>query len=143
MHVARRSIVVLTAGLSVVGLTACGRIDPKDKPSGSRPPAQIMLSAAITDRGVDISPARVGGGPVRIVISNQTKRNLRTTLVGASGEDRRGTNAIAPGQVAAIQATLREGSTYRLRAAGANPVRPAVLRVGNQRKSSDDELLLP
>ncbi|WP_320669606.1 hypothetical protein [Patulibacter defluvii] len=139
---ARRSIVVLSAGLAVAGLSACGRIDPKDKPSGSRPPAQILLTAAITDRGVDLSRGKVGGGPVRIVISNQTKRNLRTTLVGRDG-DRRGTNAIAPGQVAAIQATLQPDSTYRLRTAGSDPVRPAVLRVGGQRKSSDDELLLP
>ncbi len=142
----RRSSSAMTAAVAVVavgGLSACGRVDADDKPSGSRPPAQIMVSAAITDDGVTISPSRVGAGPVRILISNQTSSELRTTLRDRDGAGARGTKPISPGGVAAIQAVVRPNRSYRISTSGDSPVSPATLRVGKERKSSDGELLLP
>jgi hypothetical protein len=144
----RRSSSAMTAAVAVVavgGLSACGRVDPDDKPSGSRPPAQIMVSAAITDDGVTLSPSRVGAGPVRILISNQTSSELRTTLRDRDRDEAgaRATKPIGPGGVAAIQAVVRPNRTYRITTTGDSPVSAATLRVGKERKSSDDELLLP
>lgn len=137
----RRTIAVVCTGLAAAGgLTACGRTDPADKPSGSRPPTQLQLSAAVTDRGVSLSPAEIGGGPVRIVINNLTERSVRPRL-SRGGTDAGGTRRrIAPGGVATIQADLRKG-TYRLTAG--RDAAPAELSVGKRRSSADGELLLP
>ncbi|WP_026911716.1 hypothetical protein [Patulibacter minatonensis] len=123
-------------------LTGCGRVDQKDKPNGSRPPATLQVSAAITDKGVTISPARLGGGPVRIVISNQSTKSVRATLApsGSGGRTRATKDPIAPGGVAAIQGTVTRG-TWRLQAGSG--IEDARLRVGKTRGSSDGELLLP
>jgi hypothetical protein len=142
MH-ARSSIVLMsTAVVAGSVLTGCGRVDQKDKPNGSRPPGTLQLSAAITDKGVNVSPARVGGGPVRILISNQSSKSVRATLApsGTGGETRSTRDPIAPGAVAAIQGTVTRG-TWHLKAGSG--IEDARLRVGRTRGSSDGELLLP
>ncbi|MCK9250966.1 MAG: hypothetical protein M0P31_18545 [Solirubrobacteraceae bacterium] len=144
MHQPRTSIVMTSTVLALAsGLLACGRVDDEDRPSGSRPPSQISISAAITDRGVDLAPARVGGGPLRILISNQSDEKVTARLVAtdASGDDGPSTKPIEPGGVAAITAVVERG-TYRL-ASSAQGIRPGTLTVGKERESSDDELLLP
>jgi hypothetical protein len=142
MHVARRSIVVMSAGLALVGgLSACGRVDVKDKPSAARPPVEMLVSAAITDRGVHLSPAEIGGGPVRIVVNNQSERTIKASLVRDDGGTTATQYKIDPGQNAAIRTELKRGS-YRL-IAGKNEEQGAALAVGARRPSSDGELLLP
>lgn len=142
MHVARRSIVVMSAGLALVGgLSACGRVDAKDKPSAARPPVEMLVSAAITDRGVHLSPAEIGGGPVRIVVSNQSARTVKAALVRDDGGTTSTQYKIDPGQNAAIRAEVKRGD-YRL-IAGKNEAQGASLAVGARRPSSDGELLLP
>lgn len=142
MHVARRSIVVMSAGLALAGgLSACGKVDAKDKPNAARPPVEILVSAAITDSGVHLSPAAVGGGPVRIVVNNQSRRPIRASLVRTDGGTRSTAYKIDPGQNAAIRAEVKRGG-YRL-VAGKDEAQGAVLDVGARRPSSDGELLLP
>jgi hypothetical protein len=138
----RPSIVLLSTGLlAACGLTACGRVDQSEKPDGARPPATLQVSAAITDRGVNLSPETIGGGPVRLVISNQSDKSVRATLVESGGDGERSTrDEIAPGGVAAIQGTVTPG-TWRLRVGGG--IDSASLRVTKTRDSSDGELLLP
>lgn len=141
MH-ARPSIVLLSTGvLAVCGLTGCGRVDQSEKPNGSRPPATLQISAAITDRSVNISPSEIGGGPVRVVITNQSSKSVKATLAPTSAGGSRSTrDRIPPGGVAAIQATLTRGD-WRLRVG--RGIDPGRLEVGRERKSSDGELLLP
>lgn len=141
MH-ARSPIVLITAGvLAAGGLSACGRVDASEKPNGSRPPVTLQVSAAITDRGVNLSPERIGGGPLRMVISNQTSKSVRATLAKSGGGTGRSTRyPIEPGGVAAIQATVTKG-TWRVRVG--RGIASARLVVGRTRGSSDDELLLP
>ncbi|MEV4421533.1 hypothetical protein AB0L40_16340 [Patulibacter sp. NPDC049589] len=126
------------------GLTACGRVSQDDKPNGSRPPQTLQISAAITDRGVNVSPGSVGGGPIRLVISNQSSKAVTATLapaIAAGGAPTRSTNsAIPPGGVAALQATVTKG-TWRLQVGLG--IASGKLKVGKTRKSSDGELLLP
>lgn len=141
MH-ARTTILLLTAGvLAAGGLTACGRVDQAEKPNGTRPPATLQVSAAITDRGVNVSPSRIGGGPVRMVISNQSSKSVKATLAPAGGGAGRTTrDEIPPGGVAAIQGTVDPGS-WRVRVGGG--IDAGRLRVTRTRASSDGELLLP
>lgn len=138
----RPSIVLLSTGLlAACGLTACGRVDQSEKPNGARPPATLQVSAAITDRGVNVSPATIGGGPVRMVISNQSNRSVKATLGRSGGGAARSTrDAIPPGGVAAIQGTVTPGTWRVTVGAGIDPAR---LRVTETRDSSDGELLLP
>lgn len=142
MH-ARSSIVLLTTGvLAASGLTGCGRVDESEKPNGSRPPATLQVSAAITDDGVNISPDEIGGGPIRLVISNQSNKAVKATLApSASGATSRSTrDAIPPGGVGAIQGTVTRGS-WRLQVG--RDIASGRLKVGAERESSDGELLLP
>jgi hypothetical protein len=141
MH-ARPSIVLLSTGvLAACGLTGCGRVDQSEKPNGSRPPATLQLSAAITNRAVNLSPAEVGAGPVRIVITNQSDKSVKATLAPtAAGGSRTTRDAIPPGGVAAIQGTVTPGS-WRIQVG--QGIDSARLKVGRERDSSDGELLLP
>lgn len=141
MH-ARSPIVLITVGvLAVGGLSACGRVDASEKPNGSRPPVTLQVSAAITDRGVNLSPERIGGGPLRLVITNQTSKSVKASLRRSGGGAGRTTRSpIEPGGVAAIQGTVTRG-TWRVRVGGG--IESARLVVGKTRGSADGELLLP
>jgi hypothetical protein len=143
MH-ARSPIVLTTAGvLAAAGLTGCGRIDQDDKPSGARPPVTLQVSAALTDRGVELSPDRVGGGPIRLVISNQSSKAIPVaTLKRASGggTGRATRLPIEQGGVAVIQANVTRGSWRLDVGSGFDAGR---LRVAKERQSGDGELLLP
>lgn len=142
MYVARSQIVKLAAGLALVGgLSACGRLDQASKPAGERPPTTLQLSAAITDRGVSLSPGKVGGGPLRIVVSNQSAKTVRASLGRGSGSARARTRyAIEPGGVATLNADVSKG-TWRVSAG--KDLAPATLVVSARRGSADGELLLP
>lgn len=141
MHPRSSIVLMSTALLAGSVLTGCGRVDQKDKPNGARPPATLQVSAAITDKAVTISPTKLGGGPVRIVISNQSSKPVRATLApSGSGETRATRDPIAPGGIAAIQGTVSRG-TWRLQAGSG--IEDARLKVGKTRGSSDGELLLP
>jgi hypothetical protein len=142
MYVARSPIVKLAAGLALVGgLTACGRVDQASKPAGERPPTTKQLSAAITDRGVSLSPDSIGGGPLRIVVSNQSAQTVRASLARGSGSAKARTRyRLKPGGVATLNADVTKG-TWRLSAG--KDLAPATLVVGARRESGDGELLLP
>ncbi len=142
MHVLRRSTGLLITGSIAVGaLSACGAVDPKDQPTDPRPPAQISVRAAITDDGLHISPSEIGGGPIRLVFSNQTTRPVRGAIAGGDDDRRRTRQPIPPGSTATIQTIVAEGS-YQV-VAGSGGRREATLTVGEERPSSDGDLFLP
>ncbi|MGE4427627.1 MAG: hypothetical protein AB7G37_14345 [Solirubrobacteraceae bacterium] len=110
------------------------------KPNGSRPPETLQMSVAITDRGVSVSPGRVGAGPVRIVVTNQTSSSTPLALRRASGATVARTRVnVVPGTAATLQADLSPGR-WTL---SASRQRETVLRIGARRRSGDDALLLP
>jgi hypothetical protein len=133
----RTALVALGLSLSVFG---CGRVDQDQKPSGTRPPVTAQASAAITDRDVGVSPGRLGAGPVRIVVTNQSGSSTALVLRKSSGGSvARTRTAVAPGTAATIQADLSPGRWTLSASRG----RTTVLRVGARRGSGDDALLLP
>ncbi len=135
---------VLAATFLAAGLGACGaEEDYSNKP---RPPSPINVTAAIDKEQVRVSPVRFGGGPVVILISNQSgapqKVTFETDELGAStGGIRRSTGTIAPLSTGQLKVDAPEGS-YTL-SASAGGVAPAVVEVSKRRKSSQDDLLLP
>jgi hypothetical protein len=127
--------------LAVALLGGCGGEDFKNE---ARAPIREALTGVIQNDAVSVSPSKLGAGPVEITISNQTDAAHSSTLEGASTVDR--TEPVQPGDTATIQKTLRPGS-YEVKAgsekAVSREIRPAVLKIGKERKNSNNELLLP
>jgi hypothetical protein len=127
--------------LAAAILAGCGEDDFKNEP---RAPIREALTGVIQDDEVTVSPSKLGAGPVAITISNQTEAAHSITLEGRSTVDRAG--PVLPGDTATIQKTLQPGS-YEVKAGSAKAVRkeirPAVLRIGKERKNSNNDVLLP
>ena len=125
-----------------MGAAACGEDDFKNEP---RPAVSTELTGVIQDDKVTVSPGSVGhAGPVLITISNQTKDEHTIMLEGESVRARVG--PVGPLETATIQRTLESGS-YQVKAgskaAVPKEIRPAALEIGDERKNSNDALLLP
>jgi hypothetical protein len=104
----------------------------------------VQLTGVVTDKGVTISPKRVGSGPVILTVSNQTNGAHTITLEGNGTTDTVG--PVNPLATAMLQQTLKPG-TYTVRAgskqASAREIPPGLLTVGQARQSSSNQLLLP
>ena len=128
--------------LTAIGATGCGGGSKFE--NNPRPPAPVQLTGVITEKGVTISPNKVGGGPVRLIISNQTQDAHTITLDGGNTTDTVG--PINPLDTATLQQTLVQGS-YKVKAGSAKAVqkevKPGTLVVGPPRKSSSGQVLLP
>jgi hypothetical protein len=130
---------LLSSALLVAG---CGS-SSKFK-NDARPPTPVQLTGVVTDKEVTISPRRVGGGPVILIVSNQTQMAHTITLEGGGNTDTVG--PIPPLDTAQLQQTLKPGS-YTVKAgskqATTREIKPGTLTVGPDRASSSDQLLLP
>jgi hypothetical protein len=135
-----RDVTLLLAGAILVA--GCGGGD-KFK-NEERPPAPVQLTGVVRENAVTISPKRVGGGPVILIVSNQTETARTITLEGGGTTDTVG--PVNPSGTAQLQQTLKPG-TYTVSAGSkeATPkeIKPGTLTVGPNRKSSSDQLLLP
>lgn len=137
-----RAIVTLGAtGLIVAG---CGSED--DYANKPRPATPIVVSAAISEKSVSVSPQKFGAGPITLIVTNQTGAAQEVTLeTDEIGGDATGiqqeSGPINPGDTASLKAELEEG-TYRVGVDGAG-IEPSALRVGEPRSSAQDKLLQP
>ena len=125
-------------------LAGCGEDDFENEP---RPPTPVQLTGVITEEKVTISPDKLGAGPVVITVSNQTEQPHTITLESSGGGTiREQSSPINPLDTATIQRTLEPGE-YTVKAGSEQAVereiQPATLRIGADRKSGSDELLLP
>jgi hypothetical protein len=127
--------------IAAVIVAGCGDEDFKNE---ARAPIREALTGVIQNDKVTVSPSKIGAGPVEITISNQTKADHTVTLEGESIVERQG--PVAPGDTVTIQKTLAKGS-YEVKAGSEKAVpreiRPAVLKIGRERKNSNNDLLLP
>lgn len=121
--------------------SGCGGKDFENKP---RPPVPIELTGVIQPAKVTVSPNKVGAGPVLITISNQTNEAHTVTLEGDTVKERIG--PVQPEDTATIQKTLARGD-YEVRAGSSvavpKEITPAKLRITNERRDSNNRLLLP
>jgi hypothetical protein len=135
----------LVAGLALVStLAGCGQPDYNRRPV--RPPTPLQVTGVITSRQVDVSPSRIGAGPIVLIVSNQDTTSHTVILEGEQTRERVG--PINPQDTATIQANVQQGR-YTIRAGSeralprAQMLEPAALLVGRERPTGEDELLRP
>jgi hypothetical protein len=122
----------------------CG--DEEDYANEPRPPSPIVVSAAISQDRISVSPRKFGAGPITLIVTNQTSEAQEITLEtdelgGEKAGIQQNSGPINPGDTASLKAELREG-TYRVGVDGKS-IAGAALRVAGERPSSQDDLLQP
>ena len=131
-----RAVAAVVLGALAIGVSACGEDDFENE---SRPPSPIEITAAIDDRSVSVSPSEFGAGLVTITISNQTDEPTTLTLVGPSDEE---SPEIPAGGTGSIKANLAEGD-YEASAGASSTIKTQTVKVGPERESAQNDLLLP
>jgi len=140
------AVVALAVAAIAAAASGCGsgNDDYKNQP---RPPAPLVVSASISNERIAVSPRQFGGGPITLVITNQSSSKQQVTLESSggpgSGPGTRPvqTGPINPRETASVKADVGHG-TYALRV-DADGVAPARLVVGRERASAQNELLQP
>ena len=136
----------ILAATTLIAATAAGCGDTQPRTNVPRPPAPITLTGAIHDGRIQVSPARVGAGPIVLIVSNQTTRPQRVTFeTDELGGDRPGRTAstpvIAPQGTGRLTIDARSGR-YAVHTRE-RTIRAARVNVGAPRPSSQNDLLLP
>ena len=128
--------------VALIAVTGCADDNYKNQ---NRPPAPIVLTAAISDSQVILNPSNIGAGPIVLIITNQSHASQVITLESESSPSAPGTTqstaAVKPTNTGQIQINTQTGR-YTLHVAD-QAIASATLTVGPQRKSSQNELLLP
>lgn len=134
----------LVAGALLAGLIAAGCGSDENEERGNRPPTPIVVNAAILDQQLAVSPRRFGAGPIRLVVTNQTRgtKELRLETAGQETGLRQRTGPINPSDTASLQANLPEGE-YTITAGEGDDRTTTTLAVGPERPNSDNDLLQP
>lgn len=144
----RRASAFACALIAAGALASCGD-DGSDKyANAQRPPRPIVISAAINDQSIQVSPRKFGAGPITLIISNQSTASQQVTLEtedepgGSSpGEKAIETGPINPRETASVKGSVSQG-TYTLHVGG-DDIRGARLVVGKERPSAQNDLLTP
>lgn len=132
------------APIVLLALAGCGGFD--ERTNELRPATPVMMTAAIRDDVIRVSPRRVGAGEIQLVISNQTGEPQTVTfetdeLGGPTGGRRARSPSIPPRGTGRLTIDARSGE-YSVRTAD-EAIRAARVRIGPPRPSSQDEVLLP
>jgi hypothetical protein len=135
----RRGGLLLLTGLSALAVTAVG-CGSEDHPNEPRPPAPIEVTARVDDKQVTVAPNSFGAGLVNFTISNQSEDTVQLTFDGERLQT--ASNPIQPNGVGGIKLDLEEGE-YEVTAGTQSDAAPQTLRVGAERASSQNQLLLP
>lgn len=127
-------------------LAGCGGGDDSYD-NAERPPAPVNVSVNLASSRVLVSPARIGAGPIVLLISNQSGRTRDMTLSAPAGSSSACVDAevssgpISPQGNARVQLPVVEGRCLVGVAGG--DLEPAPLTVGPERRSAQDDLLQP
>ena len=133
----RRPIVVASLTALATGVIAgCGAEDHANDP---RPPSPVEVTAKVDDENVDVSPNEFGAGLVVMTISNQSEDPVQLGVEGPTAGE---AGSIEPGSVGNFKFDFQQGD-YEVSPGEDSNARPAVLTVGPERASSQNELLLP
>ena len=133
-------------GLAALATAIAGCGGGEDYANDPRPPTPVNVTAAITKQKVTVSPAKVGAGPVVLIIANETgkaqKVTVETDVLGASqGGIKQSTAPINPQGTATLKVDLKPGH-YTV-GVGDGSIGAAKLKIGKERPSSQDTLLQP
>lgn len=133
------------AALLVVTAAGCGSTNTYD--NVSRPPAPINVAVSLTNERVQLSPGRVGAGPIILLISNTGARSRDVTLTAPEGSSSScvaadaSSGPINPRGVARLPVDLIEGDC--LVGVRGDELRPARLSVGAPRATAQQDVLQP
>lgn|SRR5215212_8048493 len=135
--------------VAVALVAGCGA---SDFPNNPRPPTPAEVTGRIDSKGVTVSPERLRGGLVNFTVLNLSNTPVQFTIegtnLGASGSANSAapgapaTNEIEPGGTGSLKVDLKEGR-YKATAGGNVDLQPAVIQVGPERKTSQNQVLLP
>ena len=127
---------VVLAGVALLALTGCGRDDFANDP---RPPVPLEATVEITDAKVQISPTSFGAGLVNFTIANNSSDSAVFTLDGRNDE----TSEPIPANGNTTFKVPMETGTYVAGVYRKDSIKKATLKVGAERPSAQNELLLP
>jgi hypothetical protein len=131
---------LLLAAACTIALAGCGGGAPRK--NVPRPPTPVTLTAAIHDRLIEVSPARVGAGPIVLIVSNQTAHARAVTMeTDQAGTTVAHTDPIPPQGTGRLTLDAVRG-VYRVQIADRG-VRPGRVVIGPQRPSAQNDLLKP
>jgi hypothetical protein len=133
----RAAVVLPLAALVVAGCGSSGSYKNE-----KRPPAPIVLTAAISKDRVSVSPSAFGAGPVSLVITNLTNSAQQVTFETAAGKALlEPAGPINPRTTATLKVNAPSGGLI-VRVAG-TAIKAAKLDVGPSRPSAQNQLLQP
>lgn len=139
----KRMVGAISLALLAMG---CGSSD--DYANDPRPPAPVNVGINVTDGRVLVSPSRIGAGPVVLIVSNQSRRSHDITLTPPAGsssaclEADTSSGPITPNGTARMPVELIEGDCV-VSVRGKRGISPALLSVGAERASAQNDLLQP
>jgi hypothetical protein len=130
---------VLPAGLAALAAVAAG-CGTEDHPNKPRPPVPLEVSAKVGKDRVNVSPSEFGAGLAVFTVSNQTDDVVQLALDGP-------TEAVsdpieAGGVMTGFKVPMEEGA-YEASAGAESRARAAELLIGPERRSSQNDLLIP
>jgi hypothetical protein len=128
-------VLAVVAGLVAVAVAGCGA---SSNPNDPRPAAQLEVSASVNPQKVQISPDKFGAGIVNFTVANLSGSPITFSV---SGPKKASTIQIQPGAPDYLKMNLTEG-TYQA-TVGSSKIKPATIKVGPERPSSQNQLLLP
>jgi hypothetical protein len=133
----RGRLASLGASAAVLGvvLAGCGA---KDFPNNPRPPTPIEVSARVDSQRVQVAPDRFGAGLVNFTVANLSGAAITFDV---SGPTKGSTTQIQPGAPDYLRMNMKEG-TYQV-TASKSKIKPATIKVGPERPSSQNNLLEP
>jgi hypothetical protein len=129
---------VIIAGIVSVATLALGGCGSSSFPNEPRAAAPIEVTASLGPRAVKVSPAQFGAGLVNFTVANLSSNPASFQLSGPTSAD---SGQIEPSAVTTITKNLKTGSYQAT--AGASGLRPTTFKVGPERRSSQNKLLLP
>ena len=135
-------VAVAACSAAVLGVAGCG--EENSYRNDPRPPAPIVVTAAVTPERVSVSPSRFGAGPISLIVTNQTETAQRVTVerneIGERPFEQQ-TSPINPNGTASLKADIDQGA-YEVRVESKG-IRPARVTVGAERESAQNDLLQP
>jgi hypothetical protein len=140
----------LLASMTVLAVAGCG--SDGTRKNDERPPAAIVVAAAITPQGVFVSPTSIGAGPVNVVVTNRSAASQVATIevndVASSTARpqtaglRQSTGPINPQDTAQLNVVVQKDTIYTLKTDD-DKIAPGRLNVGAERPSAQNDLPLP
>ena len=97
------------------------------------------MTAKVTADAVTIEPSKIGAGLANITFTNLSNDPVELTFDGPSSA---ASQIVKAGNVSTMKVLLEEGD-YSVSAGGESAATPDRLTVGPERRSSQNDLLLP